>query len=195
MDDISKRIWNEYHEALTKHIRQKISNPHDAEDILQDVFIKIYKNIHSIQDPSKIKSWIYHIADNTIIDHYRKRKETPTETEFLERPFTSEEDSDNLNDEICQCLGVMISELPKAQQDAIKQHNLQGKTYKEISEKEDISISGSKMRVQRGKENLKETLLDCCEFKFDAFGNIIDYKLKKGKCTRCNCTKCKFMQE
>lgn len=195
MDDISKQIWNEYHESLAKHIRQKINNPHDAEDILQDVFIKIYKNIHSIKDPSKIKSWIYQIANNTIIDYYRKRKDTPTEAEFLEKSSIEEDDSDNLNDEICQCLRTMISELPVTQQNAIKQYNLEGKTHKEISKEADISISGSKMRVQRGKENLKETLLDCCEFKFDAFGNVIDYKLKKGKCTRCNCTKCKFMQE
>lgn len=195
MDDISKQIWNEYHKTLTKHIRQKINNPHDAEDILQDVFIKIYKNIHSIKDPSKIKSWIYQIANNTIIDYYRKRKDTPTEAEFLEKSFIEEDDSDNLNDEICQCLRTMIAELPVTQQNAIKQYNLEGKTHKEISEETDISVSGSKMRVQRGKENLKETLLDCCEFKFDAFGNVIDYKLKKGKCTRCNCSKCKFIQE
>jgi RNA polymerase sigma-70 factor (ECF subfamily) len=62
---------------------------------------------------------------------------------------------------------------------------LEGMKLKDYAEKVNISLSNAKMRVQRGKEKLKEIIMDCCTYDFDKFGNIIDCR-KKQQSGCCN---------
>ncbi|MGK0467707.1 sigma-70 family RNA polymerase sigma factor [Clostridium sp.] len=65
-------LWEEFSIPLRKFISKRISNQQNAEDILQEVFLKINSNIEALKDKQKLQSWIYSIARNTIIDFYRK---------------------------------------------------------------------------------------------------------------------------
>lgn len=186
--DEELRLYD-YRNELYNYIRKKVNNAHDAEDILQDVFVKLYSKIDSVKNPDKLKAFMYQVANNTVIDYYRKKKDVPKEPDCFEKPVEDEEGSGNLNDEITCCLRKMIDELPKAQQEALLLHDIEGLRHKEISTAKDISVSASKMRVKRGKESLKQTLEDCCRFEVDKYGNIVDYELKKDKCTRCDLCK------
>ena len=179
----------DYRNELYNHIRRKVNNAHDAEDILQDVFVKLYSSKDSVKNPDKFKAFMYQVANNTVIDYYRKKKDVPKAAESFEKPVEDENNNSNLNDEITCCLRKMIDELPKAQQEALLLHDIEGLKHKEISSTKDISVSASKMRVKRGKESLKRTLEDCCRFEVDEYGNIIDYELKNDKCTRCDMCK------
>lgn len=187
MEDKCQQIWADYNDALLKYIKHRVGDQFDAEDILQDVYVRIYKNIDSLKYLEKLESWIYNITKNAIIDYYRKKKDTPMDTTYFESKPTKDDSNNNMNDEISRCIGKMIDELPKTQKEAIRQHDINGMKHKEISKQFNISVSSSKMRVLRGKAKLKEILLECCDFEVDTFGNIVDYKLKKDKCTRCNC--------
>lgn len=189
MDDKVKQIWNEFSSELYKYINSNVKNKYDTEDILQDIFVKIYNNIDEVDDQSKLKSWIYRITKNTIIDYYRKKKDISVDIEKFEKGLEEDNNSDNMNEEISKCLEKMIFELPKKYQEVIELYDMKGMKHKEISEELDITISCSKMRVQRAKAKLKEILLECCDFKVDAFGNIIDYKQKNTECKRCG-SKC-----
>lgn len=187
MKDKYQQIWVDYNDTLLKYIKHRVGDQFDAEDILQDVYVRIYKNIDSLKYLEKLESWIYNIAKNAIIDYYRKKKDTPMEMSYFESKYTKDDSNNNMNDEISRCIGTMINELPLSQKEAIRQHDIKGKKHKEISKESNISVSSSKMRVHRGKAKLKEILLECCDFEVDTFGNIVDYKLKKDKCTRCDC--------
>lgn len=179
----------DYSNELYNHIRKKVNNVHDAEDILQDVFVKLYSSKGSFKNSDNPKAFIYQVANNTVIDYYRKKKVVPKAAECFVNSAEDENDSINLNDEITCCLRKMIDELPKAQQEALLLHDIEGLRHKEISTTKDISISASKMRVKRGKESLKRILEECCTFEVDKYGNIVDYELKKDKCTRCDLSK------
>ncbi len=185
MDDKVKHIWNEFSSELYKYINSKVKNKYDTEDILQDVFVKIYKNIDKVDELSKLKSWIYKIIKNTIIDYYRKKKDISVDIKKLEKGLEEDNNSDNINEEISKCLEKMIFELPKKYQEVIELYDMKGMKHKEISEKLDVTISCSKMRVQRAKAKLKVILLECCDFEVDIYGNIIDYKQKKTEYKRC----------
>ena len=76
-----EHIWHEFAEKLGQFIRARVSDPATAQDILQDVFVKIQKRLSQLQDPAKLQGWIYLIARNSIIDHYRTRKETPPKSD------------------------------------------------------------------------------------------------------------------
>ena len=77
-------LYKQYYSKLLAFINSKVQNKHDAQDILSEVFIKIYKNIDKLDSDEKITSWIYTITRNTIIDFYRKNNKTPSLLEFKE---------------------------------------------------------------------------------------------------------------
>jgi RNA polymerase sigma-70 factor (ECF subfamily) len=72
-DDIGA-LWRELSSNLKTFILKKVGNEHDAEDILQDVFLKIFTNLDQVKDDNRIYAWIYQITRNTINDYYRMRK-------------------------------------------------------------------------------------------------------------------------
>nr|WP_235715713.1 sigma-70 family RNA polymerase sigma factor [Halalkalibacter hemicellulosilyticus] len=69
-----ERLWLQFHEPLKKFVTQRVSDQATAEDIIQEVFIKITAHINTVKDEERILPWIYKITRNTIIDYYRKQK-------------------------------------------------------------------------------------------------------------------------
>jgi len=176
-------IWEEYHQALKSYIKTKVPTEQDAEDILQETFIKIYNNIEKLMDDSKLKPWVYSITRNTIVDYYRARHKIES-VQFSEALIT-EDTASSFNKDIANCLKTMITTLPDNYKQAIILTEFKNFTQKELSEQAGITISGAKSRVQRARYKLKKRLLDCCNFEFDRLGNIIDYEHKKGQCKYC----------
>ena len=64
-------IWNQFSSDLKSFILSRVKNEDDADDILQNTFIKIHDNLSKLRDNSKIKPWIYQITRNLIIDYFR----------------------------------------------------------------------------------------------------------------------------
>lgn len=179
-------LWQELNEKLLQFIRSKIANEQDAEDILHDVFIKIFLNIDRLESKEAVHSWIYTIARNTIKDFYKKKKPVSLEPEKLD--LVHENDfQDNMNDEITSCLQEMLFELPDKYLEVYKMYEHDDLKHKEIADKLAISVSASKVRLKRAKAIFKDKLLSCCDFEVDKYGNIIDYYRKKDcqKCDKC----------
>lgn len=172
------KVWEELNTQLLFFIKKRIKNKEDAEDILQDVYIKLHKNIDSLNDEQKIVSWIYQITRNTINDCY-KRCYRLKKVEFEEHHIEmSLEEEDNLNDEILVSMKKIIEELPVDSKKLIKLYEFEDMSHKEISKRLDIKENTSKSRLKRAKEKLKDQLDECCVFQIDKFGNILDYKKK-----------------
>mgnify|MGYP000948419210 CR=1 FL=1 len=181
---IVENIWNDFSKPLKGFIKRHVKNDQDAEDVLQDVFCKIYNNIGSLKDGDKIQAWVYKIAKNTIMDFYRAQKHELAFAELPEEVISDTETETTANDEVAQCLKGMIDYLPEKYKSAIILTEFQNLTQKELGAKLGLSVSGAKSRVQRARTKLKEMLLCCCSFEFDYQGNIVDYKTK--------CNDCKF---
>src|SRR5262245_42337310 len=69
-----EQIWNEFSTRLGQFIRARVADPATAEDILHDVFVKFQGRLDEFRDPAKIQGWLFLVARNAIIDHYRTRK-------------------------------------------------------------------------------------------------------------------------
>ncbi len=180
------QIWQEFSDRLRLFILRRVRSEHDTEDILQDVFWKIHNNIHTLKHENKLEAWIYQIARNTIIDHYRHQAKAPLDiSEMPEQqaePVTTEDPSE----EVVACLKPMINDLPEKHRQAILLTEYENLTQKEMSQKLGLSLSGAKSRVQRAREKLKGALLACCHFDFDRRGNILDYQPKEQTCSYCS---------
>ena len=140
MNATLEHIWHEFAEKLGQFIRSRVSDPATAEDILQDVFVKIQQRLGQLQDPAKLQSWIYLIARNAVIDHYRTRKET---VEVPETLATDHEPESGEIEELKASFRRMIYSLPEPYRDALVLAELEGLTRKEVAERLGISISGS----------------------------------------------------
>jgi len=181
--NITEKVWKEYHSKLLSFITKRVDNRSAAEDILQDVFVKIISRIDSLQEDGKLESWLYQITRNAVIDFYRTRKPS------LDLPeWSSQADVDpsaQAWQELGACLRPMIEQLPAKYRDALVLSELEGKTQLEVSKEQDISLSGAKSRVQRGRALLKGIMFECCQFEFDHQGKVIEYRTKNNDCDSC----------
>ncbi|WP_282014558.1 RNA polymerase sigma factor SigZ [Marinifilum flexuosum] len=178
-----EHIWRTYHKQLLSFIRKRVSDSALADDLLQEVFIKIHNNIDTLHEGKKVKAWLFQITRNTIIDHYR-RCEHHEESEIQLLELEDENDANAMAD-IQSCIVPMIKSLPEDYRDALLLSELNGLSQKELSEKLQISYSAAKSRVQRGRNLLKEALSKCCSFQKDSKGRIIDYEKKISSCDNC----------
>jgi RNA polymerase sigma-70 factor (ECF subfamily) len=179
----TQQIWKQYHAKLHGFIQSRVGDPSIADDILQEVFARIYSRIHTLKDSGKIQNWIYQITRNAIIDHYRAHK---TMEELPESVSTPEMDpTEKTRQEIRGWFLPMIESLPDHYRQALVLSEIEGLTQKEVAKRQGLSLSGAKARVRRGRALMKDMLLDCCRFEFDHQGNVIDYETKTETCDKC----------
>jgi RNA polymerase sigma-70 factor (ECF subfamily) len=160
-------IWQEFAGPLRGFIRKRVANEHDSDDILQQVFLKIQTRLALLRDSEKLQGWLYQITRNAIIDHYRAQRPLPA------LPGAVEDEPSRCAQEILPGIAAMIEQLDPKYRDALRLHEYEGLTQAEIAVRLGISLSGAKSRVQRGREQLKKLLLDCCRFTTDRYGDIV----------------------
>jgi RNA polymerase sigma-70 factor, ECF subfamily len=178
-----EEIWNESAGQLRRFIQRRVSNPELAEDILQDVFVRISKRLERLEERAKIHGWLYLIARNAIIDHYRTRRET---VELPETLAVEEDFAPGELEELKAAFRRMIHSLPGPYREAILLTEFEGLSQVELARQLGISVSGAKSRVQRGRQQLKEILLDRCHFEFDRRGRVFDCQPRRpGGCAEC----------
>jgi RNA polymerase sigma-70 factor (ECF subfamily) len=178
-----EEIWNGYHSKLLFFIQKRVNDKDAAEDILQDIFVRVHSRIDTLENKSKIESWLYQIIRNAIIDYYRSRKPTEELPEWLAQPQVDREESNRL--ELSSCLTPMIQQLPEKYRHAVQLSEIEGKTGKDVAEKENISLSGAKSRVQRGRALLKTMLHECCKLEINKRNQIVEYDKKDDDCKHC----------
>ncbi|HEU5382143.1 MAG TPA: RNA polymerase sigma factor SigZ [Ktedonobacteraceae bacterium] len=182
MATITEQAWEAFHAPLHQFIRYRVADDATAEDLLQEVFLKIHQQGTSLRDARHLESWIYQITRNLIIDYYRSHhhRETPLDdVEVLDLP--EELPDDDIVSELLPCVRAMVLALPEQDRQALILTEYQGLTQKELGERLGLSFSGAKSRVQRARKKLKQELLACCHFELDRRGHILDYY------PHCNC--------
>jgi RNA polymerase sigma-70 factor, ECF subfamily len=185
MTAASEQLWETFSVPLYQFIRRRVSDPHNAEDILQDVFLKIHMRIDTLQQHDRIAAWMYQIARNAIADYYRAQRPMTELPETLALPDDMEED--DVVRELLPCVTAMVDGLPDTYREALRLTEYQGLSQKQLSTQLGISFSGAKSRVQRARAKIKEQLLDCCHFQLDHAGRIINYQ---PHCTCCTSGAC-----
>jgi RNA polymerase sigma-70 factor, ECF subfamily len=170
----SEQLWETFSRPLQQFIQRRVSDPHSAEDILQNVFLKIHTQIDTLRTQERLTSWIYQVTRNAIVDYYRAQRPTAELDEML--PEVDEPVDEDVLRELSPCVTAMVSALPETYGEALRLTEYQGLSQKALSERLGISFSGARSRVQRARAKVKEQLLKCCQFQFDHGGRIIDYQ-------------------
>lgn len=170
-----EEIWRRCHGRLLGFIRSKVPNPEDAEDILQEVFLRIHTRLCCMQEWMLMERLIYHITRNIIIDQYRKNRSTDEIDDQIVAEYGIPEMEDDPATALAFSLREMVDKLPKLHREALVMTEYEGFTQAALADREGISLSAAKSRVQRARAKLKQALLECCHFELDTLGRIINY--------------------
>lgn len=142
-----KTLLSQYKKRLYWHIRKIVISHDDADDVLQNTFIKIFKNIDNFKAESKLYSWMYRVATNEAITFINKKAKNKNVTisDYQQKMVSNLED-DNwfTGDEIQIILQKAIATLPQKQQLVFNMKYFDELTYNEISEILETSVGGLK---------------------------------------------------
>lgn len=178
----TKEIWENFSHDLRAFVRSRLRNDEVVEDIIQEIFFKIHSNIDSLKDNSKLRSWIFQIARNAIIDFFRKEDKSQKVIERLKGndDFNVDETADEI---LYFCMHHFISMLPDIYKEAIIYTEYENHTQIELAEKCNISISAAKSRVQRARIRIKELILEYSHIEYD--NNKIEIQTLLENCPFC----------
>jgi RNA polymerase sigma-70 factor (ECF subfamily) len=197
----TQEIWAEFGHRLRGFIARRVDSAADADDILQEVFLRIHRHAGTVERRERLTSWLFQVTRNAITDYYRAagRREVPAGAPYdLEGEgavaIGSGADSDAepaAHRELATCLKPMIERLPPHYREAVLLIDLEGLSQKEAAVRAGLSLSGMKSRVQRGRQALGELMQECCLVELDAGGHVADYQPRGAGCASpghgCGC--------
>ena len=173
MQNHIENIYKEYNELLMNFIIRRVPNSFIAEDILQEVFMKVIDKYNQLRDKKKLKSWLFQITRNAIIDYYHNEKQNvDTEVELVDVGETNEND---VSIKLQESVLLMIQQLPLKYRQSLYLADYKGMTHKDIAKRLKVSDTCAKSRIQRARKLMKEIYLKCCHFEFDRNGKVTDY--------------------
>lgn len=143
-------IYDEYFDRVYYKILSSVKNPEDAEDIAQEVFISVYKNLHKFRADSKIYTWIYRIAINKTYDFFRKKK---IDLELNEEILNIADNEDIGGSMIVE---ENLKKLNKEEREIVVLKDVYGYKLREISKMKDRNISTIKSIYYKALKNLEE---------------------------------------
>lgn len=170
--------------VLRGFIGLRVGDQDVAEDLTQEVLLKVHRAGADPEGVDDVAAWIYRIARNTLIDHYRRTARQPLPEALLADVAAVEEGSDDAAvRELALCLRPLIATLEPIYRDALTLVELDGLSQTSAADRAGISVSGMKSRVQRARVQLKMAVTNCCVVHTDSAGRINDYDAPSGCCS------------
>lgn len=174
----TSNLWKTYHENIRLFIKSKVKNDQIVDDLIQETFIKVHSNKNKLRDHSKIKSWLFTIARNTVYDYLKENKQT---TDFVKEQIYEETNDHSEKD----CLPELINRLPEKYRKPLLLSDVKGFKQKQIAEQLGIPLSTVKSQIQRARKMIIQGYMDCCDYKLDDKGKLVGETKEKENCKIC----------
>lgn len=179
-------LWAEFAAPLRGYLRKQTGNDADAEDLLQEVFVRIHRNVCHLKDTSKLQGWVYRIARNVVINRIRSGRLRQNSGQDPDTMSDSSDPSGRDSLDLTPTLRRFLEALPATYRIPLVRQEFQGETLQEIADDLGLTLTATKSRVRRGRLLLREMLEDCCRFEFDRRGRVIEAVPRKS----CACKSC-----
>jgi len=171
--------------AILRYVRSIVKDPAAAEDLTQETFLRAHARRASLQDESRVVSWLYRIATNICRDRFRRQKSHGKPGAADIDPYDAVEQDDAVadagprldqaleQDEMSSCVQSYLAELPDMYRAVILLHDTEGMTNPEIARMLGISLPTVKIRIHRAREKLRDALTRACSFSSDERGVLV----------------------
>lgn len=174
-------LWLEYKSGLNYYILKKLKNEDLADELSHEVLMKVYTSCCSGNEIKNVRSWMFQIAHNTVIDYLKK--ENKYTNEVLD---VSEVEEINAYSEAADLVAPLIKLLPEKYSIPLQLSDIEGLKQSEVSKKVKLSLTATKSRIQRARLLLKEKIIECSILETNDKGNVVSIEIKPG---------CKPLQE
>src|SRR5687768_16186858 len=135
-------IWAHLSSDLRRFIRRRVSDDHVADDLLQETFMRVHRNIGTLQEADRLAAWVYRIARNVI--HHPRPKAAHASVALADTDPADDAD-EHLSQLRCRCAGwldEMIQALPVGYREAVQLAEIDGLSQQEVADRLGLSLSG-----------------------------------------------------
>ncbi len=178
----TQEVWSTYQKDLKQFILSKVKEEAVADDVLQDVFIKIHTKLDTLKEETKLKSWVFTIARNVVMDYFKSKKKKIEVSEFNIGVEVFEDYSHSEKD----CLGGIIKNLPKKYRTPLFLSDIKGMKQLEIANQLNLPLSTIKSQIQRARKMITKGFMDCCGYKLNENGKLVGELKEKKDCKVCS---------
>ena len=192
-----------YEELVNRHMNRVyslvyrvVANKEEAEDITQDIFIKVYNNLNKFEQQASFSSWLYRVATNSTLDALDKIKRRPqaVTADNSSKASGTQEETDPVHQqpstepgpeesiiqaELRECIKQVLKKLDREQTQALVLRDFDDLSYDEISKILGVSLSTVKMRIHRARLAFQEVFSQICSVYLDYFSSKAKARVKK----------------
>ena len=169
--DCLNTAWQAHAPELRHWMRRRLKNPAQADDLLQDLFLKALRQGERFCSVHNARAWLFEVARNLLADRLRVTRETIELPDDLPAPAP---DIDTV-DQLTACLPRVLSELSIEDRDAITRCDLQGMSQADFALASGLGLSAAKSRLQRARQRLKTRMTHACQVRLDDAGHVTDF--------------------
>ncbi len=173
-------VWAEFSAPLRSFVRRRVPESIDADDIVQDIFVRILRNLPSLAEVERLDAWVFRTARSAVADALRAHQRRDARTDSTDLDTLEDIGADDASKmmELTSCLAPFVKQLDEPYRSALELTTVRGLTQQEAAAREGISLSGMKSRVQRARDQMRTQMLRCCEVERDVRGGVIDYAVR-----------------
>lgn len=159
--DYFSELVSRYKNLVYSIILRMTVDSEEANDLAQEVFIKVYKNLSKYYPDYKFSTWIIRITTNHVIDYRRKKRQETVSIDDVDYELSSDNSPEEayIQKEQKEGLEALVNQLPEMYKIPIVLYHQQGLSYQEIADVTEEPLSKVKNRIFRGRKMLKESLL------------------------------------
>ena len=177
----TKDIWATYNQDVKLFLHSKVNNEHIVDDLLQETFIKVHTKLDSLKDVTKVKSWVFTIARNTMFDYFKKKEFVNGGDALIVEP-----DFEVIGDHTEKdCLHGIIKRLPKKYRDPLFLSDIKGLKQADVAQQLGLELPTTKSRIQRARKLIAKGYMECCDYKMNANGHLVGEIKDKEDCKVC----------
>jgi RNA polymerase sigma-70 factor (ECF subfamily) len=173
-------LWSAFGPPLRGFLARRVPPGVEPDDLVQEVFLRVIRHAGSLRSTDRPEAWLFQIARNALRDSLRARLRRDGRNDAIESgddlPAEPDATSERAAEaELAPCLTPMVDRLPEPYRTAIALTTLQGISQADAARQLGISNSGMKSRVQRGRDRLRDRLVQCCAIAVDVRGGVSDF--------------------
>jgi len=160
--------WHRHHAEIRRFLARRASDPHVADDLVQEVFLKAMRQGQGFCTLDNPRAWLFEVARNAWVDHLRGERTTVP----LPEDLVDAKDDTAPVDELAGCVERSLSELSPEDRDVIRRCDLEGTKLQDYADLKRLTLPAVKSRIQRARRRMRAILVRNCQVRFDEAGQV-----------------------